>query len=161
MKKESNRGQELSTQALLHSSVVPWGHRGTERLPSVKCCQGTLPVSSSWPPYGIMGLHMRKLRLSERKWAVQSHRPREWWVRCDSKAYVFIVFFFSTFSFHDFCHVSVGDGKVTQRLDSLNLLCPLMIRGTQFSPECSAELQMLGCCFLTPCVLFLPSWLCL
>ena len=66
-------------------------------------------------------------------------------------------FFCCLFSLHDFCHVSVGGGKVTQRLDSLNLLCPLMTKGEQFSPECSAELQMLGCCFLTPCVLFLPN----
>ena len=136
------------------------GSHGTEHLPRVKCCQGALSVSSSWSSCGIMGLHMRKLRLSKRKWAVQSHRPREWWVRCDSKAYVFF-FFFSIFSFHDFCHVSVGGEKVTQRLDSLNLLCPLMTRGAQFSPEYSAELQTLGCCFLTPCMLFLPNWLCL
>ena len=160
MKKESNRGQELSAQALLQSSVLPWGDHGAERLPRVKCCQGTLPVSSSWSPCGIIGLHMRKPAQREE---VSCPKPQTQGVMSQVWLQSICLYFFfcCLFSFHHFCHVSVGGGKVTQRLDSLNLLCPLMTKGEQFSPECSAELQMLGCCFLTPCVLFLPNWLCL
>lgn len=106
--------------------------------------------------YGIMGLHMRKLEAQQEE--VSCPKPQTQGSDESGVTPKHMSFFFlSIFSFHDFCHVSVGGGKVTQRLDSLNLLCPLMIRGTQFSPECSAETQMLDCCFLTPCVLFLPS----